>query len=106
MNGRRINFPVSISFVVERDKKTGQPFMAERMTFEDLISFCIWTCIAGWRAATFRGSVTTAASGFGDWCIRHGVLSAGSTGRDHPHLPSGRCPQERETEERQGICPP
>ena len=39
MNGRRLNFPVSISFVVERDKKTGQPFMAERMTFEDLISF-------------------------------------------------------------------
>lgn len=39
MSGRRINFPVSISFAVERDKRTGQPFMAERMTFEDLISF-------------------------------------------------------------------
>ena len=39
MNGRRVNFPVSISFSVERDQKTGQPFMVERMTFEDLISF-------------------------------------------------------------------
>lgn len=39
MSGRRLNFPVSISFVVERDKRTGQSFMAERMTFEDLISF-------------------------------------------------------------------
>ena len=39
MNGRRLNFPVNISFVVERDQKTGLPFMAERTTFEDLISF-------------------------------------------------------------------
>lgn len=25
INQRRLNFPVSISFVVKRDKKTGQP---------------------------------------------------------------------------------
>ena len=69
MNQRRLNFPVSISFVVERDKKTGQPFMAERMTFEDLISFLYMDLYRGMAVAMYRGSVTTAASGF--WQLAH-----------------------------------
>ena len=50
MNGRRFNFPVNISFVVERDQKTGQPFIAERMTFEDLISFLYMDLYRGMAA--------------------------------------------------------
>lgn len=50
MNERRLNFPVSISFVVDRDQKTGLPFMAERMTFEDLISFLYMDLYRGMAA--------------------------------------------------------
>ena len=39
MDEHKDNFPVNISFVVERNQKTGLPFIAEKMTFEDLVSF-------------------------------------------------------------------
>ena len=39
MDEHKDNFPVNISFVVERNQKTGLPFIAEKTTFEDLVSF-------------------------------------------------------------------
>ena len=89
MNERRLNFPVSISFVVERDKKTGQPFMAERMTFEDLISFLYWICTGAWRLVMCRGCVTTAASGF--WRLAHTTRCTVSVWhRERPPAPAAR----------------
>ena len=69
MNGRRINFPVSISFVVERDKKTGQPFMAERMTFEDLISFLYMDLYRGMAG----GNVPRQCHNCGKWFLEIGA---------------------------------
>lgn len=69
MNGRRLNFPVSISFVVERDKKTGQPFMAERMTFEDLISFLYMDLYRGMAA----GNVPRQCHNCGKWFLAMGA---------------------------------
>lgn len=69
MNGRRLNFPVSISFVVERDKKTGQPFMAERMTFEDLISFLYMDLYRGMAA----GNVPRQCHNCGKWFLAIGA---------------------------------
>ena len=39
LNRFQFDFPVRISFVTEKDPKTGVPFLAEQMTFEDLVSF-------------------------------------------------------------------
>lgn len=69
MNRRRLNFPVSISFVVERDKKTGQPFMAERMTFEDLISFLYIDLYRGMAA----GNVPRQCHNCGKWFLAIGA---------------------------------
>lgn len=69
MNGRRLNFPVSISFVVERDQKTGQPFMAERMTFEDLISFLYMDLYRGMAA----GNVPRQCHNCGKWFLAIGA---------------------------------
>ena len=69
MNGRRLNFPVSISFVVERDKKTGQPFMAERMTFEDLISFLYMDLYRGMAV----GNVPRLCHNCGKWFLAIGA---------------------------------
>lgn len=69
MNGRRVNFPVSISFVVERDKKTGQPFMAERMTFEDLISSLYMDLYRGMAA----GNVPRQCHNCGRWFLAIGA---------------------------------
>ena len=69
MNQRRLNFPVSISFVVERDKKTGQPFMAERMTFEDLISFLYMDLYRGMAA----GNVPRLCHNCGKWFLAIGA---------------------------------
>lgn len=69
MSGRRINFPVGISFVVERDKRTGQPFMAERMTFEDLISFLYMDLYRGMVA----GNVPRQCHNCGRWFLAIGA---------------------------------
>lgn len=69
MSGRRINFPVGISFVVERDKGTGQPFMAERMTFEDLISFLYMDLYRGMVA----GNVPRQCHNCGRWFLAIGA---------------------------------
>lgn len=69
MNGRRFNFSVSISFVVECDKKTGQPFMAERMTFEDLISFLYMDLYRGMAA----GNVPRQCHNCGRWFLAIGA---------------------------------
>ncbi len=69
MNQRRLNFPVSISFVVERDKKTGQPFMAERMTFEDLISFLYMDLYRGMAV----GNVPRQCHNCGKWFLAIGA---------------------------------
>ena len=69
MNQRRLNFPVSISFVVERDKKTGQPFMAERMTFEDLISFLYMDLYRGMAV----GNVPRLCHNCGKWFLAIGA---------------------------------
>lgn len=69
MNQRRFNFPVSISFVVERDKKTGQPFMAERMTFEDLISFLYMDLYRGMAV----GNVPRQCHNCGKWFLAIGA---------------------------------
>ena len=69
MNERRLNFPVSISFVVERDKKTGQPFMAERMTFEDLISFLYMDLYRGMAV----GNVPRLCHNCGKWFLAIGA---------------------------------
>ena len=69
MNKRRLNFPVSISFVVERDKKTGQPFMAERMTFEDLISFLYMDLYRGMAV----GNVPRQCHNCGKWFLAIGA---------------------------------
>ena len=69
MNKRRLNFPVSISFVVERDKKTGQPFMAERMTFEDLISFLYMDLYRGMAV----GNVPRLCHNCGKWFLAIGA---------------------------------
>ena len=69
MNERRLNFPVSISFVVERDKKTGQPFMAERMTFEDLISFLYMDLYRGMAA----GNIPRLCHNCGKWFLAIGA---------------------------------
>ena len=65
MNKRRLNFPVNISFVVERDQKTGLPFMAERMTFEDLISFLYMDLYRGMAA----GNVPRRCHNCGKWFL-------------------------------------
>lgn len=69
MNKRRLNFPVSISFMVERDKKTGQPFMAERMTFEDLISFLYMDLYRGMAV----GNVPRLCHNCGKWFLAIGA---------------------------------
>ena len=69
MNKRRLNFPVSISFVVERDKKAGQPFMAERMTFEDLISFLYMDLYRGMAV----GNVPRLCHNCGKWFLAIGA---------------------------------
>ena len=69
MNGRRLNFQVNISFVVERDKKTGQPFMAERMTFEDLISFLYMDLYRGMAV----GNVPRLCHNCGKWFLAIGA---------------------------------
>jgi hypothetical protein len=69
MNKRRLNFPVSISFVVERGKKTGQRFMAERMTFEDLISFLYMDLYRGMAA----GNVPRLCHNCGKWFLAIGA---------------------------------
>ena len=69
MNGRRINFPVNISFVVEKDSKTGTPFMAERMTFEDLISFLYMDLYRGMAA----GNVPRLCHNCGKWFLAVGA---------------------------------
>lgn len=69
MNQRRLNFPVSISFVVEPDKKTGQPFMAERMTFEDLISFLYMDLYRGMAV----GNVPRLCHNCGKWFLAIGA---------------------------------
>lgn len=69
MNERRLNFPVSISFVVERDKKTGQPFMVERMTFEDLISFLYMDLYRGMAV----GNVPRQCHNCGKWFLAIGA---------------------------------
>ena len=69
MNQRRLNFPVSISFVVERDKKTGQPFMAERTTFDDLISFLYMDLYRGVAV----GNVPRLCHNCGKWFLAIGA---------------------------------
>ena len=69
MNGRRFNFPVNISFVVERDKKSGLPFMAERMTFEDLISFLYMDLYRGMAA----GNIPRLCHNCGKWFLAIGA---------------------------------
>ena len=69
MNERRPNFLVSISFVVERDKKTGQQFMAERMTFEDLISFLHMDLYCGMTV----GNVPRQCHNYSKWFLAIGA---------------------------------
>ena len=69
MNGRRFNFPVNISFVVERDQKTGQSFIAERMTFEDLISFLYMDLYRGMAA----GNIPRLCHNCGKWFLAIGA---------------------------------
>ena len=69
MNGRRFNFPVNISFVVERDQKTVLPFMAERMTFVDLISFLYMDLYRGMAA----GNIPRLCHNCGKWFLAIGA---------------------------------
>lgn len=107
INQRRLNFPVSISFVVKRDKKTGQPVMAERMTFEDLISFLYMDLYRAWQWAMSLGS----AHNCGKWFLAIGAYDTVYCQRVAPGEITRTCrqvgsPQERETEERSGVSLP
>lgn len=53
LNRLQFDFPVRISFVTEKDPKTGLPFLAERMTFEDLVSFLYMDLYRGMAAGNF-----------------------------------------------------
>ena len=106
MSGRRLNFPVSISFVVERDKKTGQPFMAERMTFEDLISFLYMDLYRGMAA----GNVPRQCHNCGRWFLAIGAYDTVYCQRVAPGETSRTCRQvgahrkEREKNGRDFAC--
>ena len=106
MNGRRVNFPVSISFVVERDKKTGQPFMAERMTFEDLISSLYMDLYRGMAA----GNVPRQCHNCGRWFLAIGAYDTVYCQRVAPGETSRTCRQvgahrkEREKNGRDFAC--
>ena len=81
--------------------------MAERMTFEDLVSFLYMDLYRGMAA----GNVPRQCHNCGRWFLAigaydNGVLSAGAARRDGPHLPSGGRSQKRAREERQGLCLP
>lgn len=89
MNKRRLNFPVSISFVVERDQKTGLPFMAERMTFEDLISFLYMDLYRGMAA----GNVPRQCHNCGKWFLAIGAYDTVYCQRVAPGETSRTCRQ-------------
>ena len=106
MNGRRLTFPVNISFVVERDKKTGQPFMAERMTFEDLISFLYMDLYRGMAV----GNVPRQCHNCGKWFLAIGAYDTVYCHRVAPGETTRTCRQvgahrkEREKNGRDFAC--
>lgn len=106
MNGHRVNFPVSISFAVERDKKTGQPFMAERTTFEDLISFLYMDLYRGMAV----GNVPRQCHNCGRWILAIGAYDTVYCQRVAPGETARTCRQvgthrkEREKNGRDFAC--
>lgn len=106
LNGRRLNFPVSISFAVERDRKTGLPFMAERMTFGDLISFLYMDLYRGMAA----GNIPRRCHNCGRWFLLVGAYDTVYCRRTAPGETKRTCRQvgahrkERERNGREFAC--